>query len=104
MMLRTMFSRKSFIAFLLALSPQASASSTCRCFPGDSCWPSEKAWSQLNKTVEGQLISTVPLGTPCHAPNYNATTCATLKAGWVLPEEQYVDIYVKTFKMQKLNL
>ncbi|KAJ5806050.1 uncharacterized protein N7503_003652 [Penicillium pulvis] len=84
-----MFFRKSFIFSLLAISPQASATSACRCFPGDSCWPSESAWSQFNKTIEGRLITTVPLGTPCHAPDYNATTCATLKAGWELPEEHY---------------
>lgn len=86
-----MFLRKFFIVSLLAILPQASAASACRCFPGDSCWPSESAWSQFNKTIEGRLIRTVPLGTPCHAPNYNATTCARLKTGWELPEEQYVD-------------
>lgn len=88
-----MFFRKFLIALLFAVLPRESASSACRCFPGDTCWPSESVWSQFNKTVEGQLIRTVPLGTPCHAPNYNATTCAVLKAGWELPEEQYVNFY-----------
>jgi hypothetical protein len=85
-----MFFRTSLIASLLAVLPQASASSACRCFPGDACWPSESDWSHFNKTIEGRLISTIPLGTPCHTPNYNATACAVLEAGWELPEEQYV--------------
>ncbi|KAJ5947624.1 hypothetical protein N7466_000639 [Penicillium verhagenii] len=84
-----MIFRQSYIASLLAVLPQALTSSTCRCFPGDSCWPSERAWSQFNKTIDGRLIKTVPLGTPCHAPDYNATTCAALEAGWKLPEEHY---------------
>ncbi|KAJ5759085.1 hypothetical protein N7520_006241 [Penicillium odoratum] len=84
-----MLFRKSFIASLLAALPQALASSACRCFPGDSCWPSESAWTEFNKTIDGRLISTVPLGTPCHVPNYNATACAVLEAGWELPEEHY---------------
>lgn len=81
---------KFLAATLLAASSQAAASTACRCFPGDACWPSQAAWSQFNQSIDGRLIKTVPLGTPCHAPNYNADTCANLKAGWLLPEEQYV--------------
>lgn len=84
-----MFSRAAFVSWLLAV-PLASASSACRCFPSDACWPSDILWSQFNKTIEGRLIKTVPLGVPCHAPNYNAETCEVLKDGWLLPEEQYV--------------
>lgn len=87
-----MFFRASFIASLLAVLPRASASEACHCFPGDACWPTESEWSQFNTTIEGRLVQTVPLGTPCHAPNYNAATCAVLKDGWLLPEEQYVDL------------
>lgn len=89
-----MFFRASLIASLLAVLPQASASA-CRCFPGDACWPTEDQWSQLNKTVDGRLVKTVPLGTPCHAPNYNSETCAVLKDGWLLPEEQYVTLHIE---------
>ncbi|KAJ5197099.1 hypothetical protein N7449_007578 [Penicillium cf. viridicatum] len=84
-----MFFRASFIVSLLAVLPQASASETCHCFPGDSCWPTESEWAQFNNTIEGRLVQTVPLGTPCHSPNYNAATCAVLKDGWLLPEEHY---------------
>jgi hypothetical protein len=83
-----------FIASLLVALPLASASA-CRCFPGDACWPTENDWSQLNKTIDGRLVKTVPLGTPCHAPNYNAETCAVLKDAWLLPEEQYVARHIE---------
>lgn len=90
-----MFFRASFITSLLAVLPQASASEACKCFPGDDCWPSFSLWSQLNKTIDGRLVKTVPLGTPCHAPNYNSEACAVLKDGWLLPEEQYVALHVE---------
>lgn len=86
-----MFFRVSFVASLLAALPQVSASAACRSFPGDTTWPTEDVWSQFNGTIDGRLVKTVPLGAPCHAPNYNSETCAVLKDGWLLPEEQYVD-------------
>ncbi|KAJ9483183.1 hypothetical protein VN97_g10231 [Penicillium thymicola] len=84
-----MFFRASFVASLLAVLPQALASEACHCFPGDTCWPTESEWSQFNNTIDGRLVETVPLGTPCHDPNYNAATCAVLKDGWLLPEQHY---------------
>ncbi|CAG7952169.1 unnamed protein product [Penicillium olsonii] len=76
-----------FVASLLAVSAQASTA--CRCFPGDACWPSVDVWTQFNETIDGRLIKTVPLGTPCHAPNYDAEKCTTLRDGWTVPEEHY---------------
>ena len=58
---------------------------SCRYLPGDSDWPSLDDWTQLNNTVRGQLIATVPLGSPCHDPFYNETECAYLTAQWVYP-------------------
>lgn len=75
-----------FAASLLAVSAQASAA--CRCFPGDACWPSENVWTQFNQSIDGRLVKTVPLGTPCHAPNYDAAKCTILRDGWTVPEEQ----------------
>lgn len=84
----------SVLTGLLALSSTASASNTsqtnCRCFPGEACWPSSKVWSAFNQTIDGRLVATIPLGTPCHAPTYDAATCEALKAQWQLPELQYV--------------
>ncbi|KAJ5100638.1 CAZyme family AA7 [Penicillium angulare] len=78
------------VAFLaLSVKTSSSPSSACRCFPGDDCWPSENVWSRFNKSIDGQLIKTLPLGAPCHVPRYNATECAILKREWQLPEEHY---------------
>ncbi|KAH6657883.1 hypothetical protein BKA67DRAFT_673686 [Truncatella angustata] len=57
--------------------------SKCKCFPGDACWPSQIEWDQLNNTVAGRLIATVPLGSPCHDPTYDAELCADLQGQWL---------------------
>ncbi|KAJ5174331.1 uncharacterized protein N7482_000208 [Penicillium canariense] len=62
------------------------SSSQCRCLPGDACWPAPSAWASLNSTVGGRLIATVPIGSPCHDPNYDAVACAALQAGWTEPQ------------------
>ncbi|KAF5484496.1 FAD-linked oxidoreductase ZEB1 [Colletotrichum siamense] len=63
-------------------APFAERATDCKCFPGDSCWPSTETWNALNTTVGGRLIATVPLGSPCHDPTYDAATCATLQSEW----------------------
>ncbi|PSN69692.1 hypothetical protein BS50DRAFT_294393 [Corynespora cassiicola Philippines] len=47
---------------------------SCRCAPFEPCWPSQKKWSALNKTIDGRLIKTVP---PYNEEAYNA-----LKRAW----------------------
>ena len=64
--------------------------SNCYCLPGDSCWPSASSWESLNSTVGGRLVATVPIGSPCHDPNYDAAACAALKSDWTTPLPQYV--------------
>ncbi|OAQ98295.1 hypothetical protein LLEC1_02897, partial [Akanthomyces lecanii] len=61
-----------------------SPSAECKCFPGDDCWPSIEKWNDLNNTVDGNLIATVPLASPCHGSKYNETECATLRDEWLL--------------------
>lgn len=63
---------------------------SCKCFPGDSCWPEPKIWGRLNGTVDGRLIKTVPLGSPCHGDAYNVAECQKLKDGWLYSDIQYV--------------
>ncbi|KAB8204083.1 hypothetical protein BDV34DRAFT_198156 [Aspergillus parasiticus] len=59
--------------------------SNCYCLPGDSCWPSTSSWESLNSTVGGRLVATVPIGSPCHDPTYDAAACAALKSNWTTP-------------------
>lgn len=70
------------------LASTSSASTDCYCLPGDECWPAESSWNALNTTVGGRLVATVPIGTPCHDPHYNATACAALRKSWHEPQTQ----------------
>ncbi|CBF84282.1 hypothetical protein AN2648.2 [Aspergillus nidulans FGSC A4] len=72
-------------------APAASSSNTsCHCLPGDACWPSAAKWNALNSTVGGRLIATVPIGSVCHEPTYDAEACAQLQEDWNLPQTHYV--------------
>ncbi|KAL0940341.1 isoamyl alcohol [Colletotrichum truncatum] len=65
------------------------ADDSCRCLPGDACWPSTDSWNTLNTTVDGKLIATVPIGSVCHDPNYDEAACTALRAAWTLPETHF---------------
>ncbi|KAL1304334.1 hypothetical protein AAFC00_000735 [Neodothiora populina] len=76
------------------IGSQGVAEQSCRCFPGDACWPSVDVWNSLNQTVGGRLIATVPLAAACHIDQYatyNETKCAELQAKWEDPETHYPD-------------
>lgn len=65
------------------------SSSSCHVLPSDADWPSAATWDSFNSTVGGRLIATVPIGSPCHDPTYDATACAALQADWVLGSTHY---------------
>lgn len=81
---------KLALFFYLAL---AQANPKCRCFPGDSCWPSTRQWNDLNSTLGGRLTATVPLGSVCHRHGkfsaYDASACENLIANWPYPATHY---------------
>ncbi|KAK2002344.1 FAD binding domain-containing protein [Colletotrichum falcatum] len=57
----------------------------CRCFPGDTCWPTAASWDAFNQTVGGRLIATVPIGAPCHDSSFGAydeAKCTALQNVW----------------------
>lgn len=62
--------------------------SDCKCFPGDACWPSAEEWGALNETVDGRLIATIPLASPCYYSwgNHDEDTCDTLQELWTKPD------------------
>lgn len=62
--------------------------STCKCFPGDACWPSTQEWNKLNQTVFGRLIATTPLAEACHGDKYDSAKCASLQSSWQTPDTQ----------------
>ncbi|KAK5678744.1 hypothetical protein LTS10_009188 [Elasticomyces elasticus] len=77
-----------------SLFESRAASSNCRCYPGDACWPTKADWTAFNKTIGGKLVATVPLAAPCHDDvyaAYNNATCTQLQAGWLEPQTQYAE-------------
>ncbi|KAK6213639.1 fad binding domain-containing protein [Colletotrichum tabaci] len=84
--------RSPFLAPLALAGAVGSASAaslpspSCKYLPGDPGWPSADAWAQLNRTVDGRLVATVPLGSACHGDGYNATECARLQDAWLYSE------------------
>lgn len=73
-----------------SFTPQAR---TCRCFPGDECWPSSAEWASFNQTLGGKLLRTVPVASPCHdtfpGVSYDADACADVQANWARPILHY---------------
>jgi len=57
----------------------------CKYIHGDAQWPKSEEWQQLNQTVSGRLIQTVPLGAVCHYEPFgvfNLTACDELRKDW----------------------
>ena len=67
---------------LSTTSPIQTSTSTCRYIPGDPLWPSSQDWNELNSTIGGRLVATIPLGSPCHDPTYDAAECSYLQNQW----------------------
>ncbi|KAI5798912.1 FAD binding domain-containing protein [Geopyxis carbonaria] len=66
----------------------AATASSCKTYPGDAGWPSERQWGALNKTVGGRLIADVPLAAVCHdgpLGAYDAAACADVQENWSKP-------------------
>lgn len=77
----------SFLLFASRVTAGVTAQD-CHCLPGESCWPSETRWAQLNSTVGGRLVKVVPIGSVCHDPYYDEAECNKLRANWDEVETQ----------------
>lgn len=75
-------------ASLADAAPADAPPADCYRLPGDADWPATQAWSILNSTVNGKLVATVPIGSPCHDPTYDADACSALKSQWLDPLTQ----------------
>ena len=82
---RTSMQAARFLAGALGV-----AAKECRCLPGDDCWPATSSWTALNETLEGRLVKTIPIGSPCHDPNYDLLTCLSLRQRWLDTDLQCV--------------
>ncbi|KAF2759926.1 FAD-binding domain-containing protein [Pseudovirgaria hyperparasitica] len=80
----------SFIVLVAAIARKhgnwPSRTSQCRTIPGDTSWPDSKAFDDFNKTVNGRLISTVPIASVCHQPDFDQAQCDALRNVWFFPE------------------
>lgn len=81
-----LFAISKVICATILASP--AVAKTCLSLPGDLNWPKDADWQSLNRTVDGKLVATDPIGSPCHDPTYNATACDELKAAWANPLTQ----------------
>lgn len=76
----------------LPASIASGSSSSCRRFLSDPCWPSSAEWEAFNRTLQGRLISTVPIASVCHDDPFavfDAEECTNLRSRWFLEETHY---------------
>jgi hypothetical protein len=68
------------------------------CEPGQSCWPTQQQWHQLNQTLDGHLYQTVPLGAPCYDDSnyFDKEICASVQRTYNISLER-VSHYGQTF-------
>ncbi len=73
------------------LTKARDVTATCKYIPGDAGWPTQDVWNQLNDTVGGRLIATVPQAAICHVGGYatlefNEAACEALQPEWNSPQ------------------
>ncbi|ETS80656.1 hypothetical protein PFICI_08185 [Pestalotiopsis fici W106-1] len=61
-----------------------SALPRCKVTPSDPDWPSITDWQSLNSSIDGALISTIPIASSCYAGNpFGASdSCDDVSFGW----------------------
>ncbi|KAI0455318.1 putative FAD-dependent isoamyl alcohol oxidase [Xylaria acuta] len=72
-------------AGICALALLAGVDAACRSIPGDADWPSSEHWTELNATVQGRLIQTIPQASVCHTlpfAAFDTDACSALKSTW----------------------
>jgi hypothetical protein len=97
MAMRSLSHAGALLRLLVPAAALASAATnqTCKYIPGDEGWPSQDVWSQLNQTVGGKLIATVPQASICHmdgfgGTQYDETACKALQQTWDVGQTLYV--------------
>ena len=82
------------ISILVSHASASYLNTTCRCFPGDPCWPSPAVWNSFNASLDGKLVATVPLAVSCHREfdgtlTYDEAMCTQLQQEWTSPQAHY---------------
>ncbi|KAE8355292.1 hypothetical protein BDV28DRAFT_155514 [Aspergillus coremiiformis] len=68
-------------------------SSSCRCQPHQSCWPSAPEWGALNSSINGHLVAVRPVAAVCHEGNPDNPAC---KENWEALPEKNQTCYIET--------
>ncbi|KAJ8081679.1 hypothetical protein PM082_007525 [Marasmius tenuissimus] len=79
-----MFPRTALIAVLATLVA-GEQQQYCRILPSDPSWPAAEVWKAFNQSIDGRLIKTIPIGSPCHDPTYNEAECKYVRDHWHIP-------------------
>ncbi|KAI1755488.1 putative FAD-dependent isoamyl alcohol oxidase [Xylaria castorea] len=85
----SLFLVKPAFAGICALALLTRVDATCRSIPGDADWPSSEHWTELNTTVHGRLIQTIPQASVCHTlpfADFNSDACTALQTTWSVTE------------------
>ncbi len=84
----------SFLALLATGVVAGGNSPQCRCYPGDSCWPSKKDWNKLSKDTNNKLAVELPPGLACFPTYegqpvegaYDPAKCQEVTDNWANPD------------------
>jgi hypothetical protein len=87
-----------FIALCSLATLGVAAESSFICQPGQTCWPTQQQWQQLNQTLDGHLYQTVPLGAPCYNDSsyFNRDICASVQSTYNISLDRVAQ-YGQTF-------
>ncbi|KAL0569699.1 hypothetical protein V5O48_012259, partial [Marasmius crinis-equi] len=77
-----MSTRQFLILSALAIISLAQSPPSCRTFPTDDSWPATDVWDAFNRSIDGRLVKTIPVGTPCHDPNFDEQKCSIVQESW----------------------
>ena len=81
-------SYRAAVTYAMCAALALCASPSCQELPQEDTWPSPGQCNILNKTVNGKLVSTVPLVAHCHDPHYDEAACNSLRASWAFSPVQ----------------
>ncbi|KIW89053.1 uncharacterized protein Z519_10538 [Cladophialophora bantiana CBS 173.52] len=73
----------AIISAASASAANAAPSGSCKCIPGDQCWPPNILWDFFNFTVGGNSIRTQPVALSCcPGPASSPAQCTYVDANW----------------------
>lgn len=59
---------------------------SCKVFPGDREWPSDKLFEKLGKQSAGGIVKPDPLAKPCYTGSaFDAAKCGSVSENWADP-------------------